>query len=149
MRIMGIDPAVSKPNYYAVWEDGNLKKTGFATDPTDLSESIRACDIVYIESQFFQCNPKTLKDLAMCSGELVATSKMMNTKFELVSPSTWQSRAGIKYGRRPKDMSVHFWKKHKAKLLMDRAYEVSGCSDIVNDDEASAILIAYAMGVCE
>ncbi|TET97706.1 MAG: hypothetical protein E3J23_08490 [Candidatus Stahlbacteria bacterium] len=148
--IAGIDPSYAKPIAIALWKDKLIATFKFDAELNHsvvdaLVKIFKSVEKVYIEDQYFSQNADTLKKLSRCTGELIGICKMVHTEYELVAPATWQSRAGL-YGKRPKDLTDYKWKKLKNSMLIKAAAKVSN-SDPVDEDEASAIMIAYVMSV--
>lgn len=144
MRSASFDPAVGKPNAFAVWEDGILIESGKTHETIEIAVIIGSCDIVYIEDQFFSQNPKTLKDLAHETGKIMGCCELAKIKYKMVAPTTWQSKVDL-LGKKPKDISPYRWKKMKAKMIKEAAQGIC-YHEVADEDEGAAILIGYAMG---
>ena len=153
MTIMGIDPACGKEIAYAVWQfkkdvmtktdQWKLICTGKTWDIEELAESIGKMDVVYIEDQFFSVNPHTLKRLAQVAGECIGVCKIVQSKYVMVAPSTWQSKLKFNYGRNTEKLSQYFWKKKKEEYLMKFASDLIG-SPIDDPDVSAAMLIGFS-----
>lgn len=144
--IIGIDPSYRKPIALAGWRNGKLVLVNKTPDILLVLDMLGKAEKVYIEDQYFKCNPQVLIGLSRCVGEIIGVCRMLEIRYELVAPSTWQSKVGLKYGKKPGGVSPYFWKKDKEKRLKDKASEIVG-TQIDDEDIGAAILISYAMGV--
>lgn len=145
--IISIDPAYAKPIAFAVWSvKKKLLLTGKAAETIELKDFISRAEKIYIEDQYFQNNPKVLKLLSRCVGEIIGICKMLGIDYELVSPATWQSRAGLIYGEKPEHLTTHYWKLDKINHLKAYASLIVD-SEVEDEDIAAAVLIGYSIGV--
>lgn len=131
MKIMGIDPGVSKPLGVAVvtpWltvEYGGL--CGYR-DLWDILEHYNP-DIAVIEDQFFFKNFATAKKLAWSAGKVMGICALHRTPNCIMNVSHWKKMMGCLV-KGDKQAHIH------------RAYEIFGQN--FHDDVASAVLIATA-----
>ena len=98
MRIVVIDPHITKPYSYAVFEDNAFVASGHST----LSELHRTLgneiDLVIIETQYFSKNLKTMAGLATSKGMVLGWCVTHDILWVEVYPVQWQSY--MKYNKK-------------------------------------------------
>ena len=96
MRIVVIDPHITKPYSYAIFEDDKLTASGHST----LSELHRTLgkdiDLVIIETQYFSKNIKTMAGLATSKGMVLGWCVTHDILWVEVYPAQWQAYVGCK-----------------------------------------------------
>lgn len=131
MRILGIDPATSKPLGFALVNPRLTVEYSGLCGYMDLWGILDMCnpDIAVIEDQFFFKNFATAKKLAWSAGKIMGICALHRTVNCTMNVSHWKKLMGCLVKG---DKQVH----------MRRAQEVFGRE--FQDDVASAALIAAA-----
>lgn len=143
MIIIGVDPAVSKPQAYSIWRDGKLINYGKFIDVQSWHRLLIMYDDIYniyIEDQYLGVNYKTSKKLSVQVGKLIGIAEFCRHQYEIVNASTWQSRLRLLEGL--KNLKGSERKKFKKNRLIKTAQEIDASID--DEDIAAAVLIVYA-----
>lgn len=125
MRVMGVDPACSKPIAWAVVENGVLMYSGRGT-VIDLYGALRRdveVKLVAVEDQYLFKNYKTAKKLSWAAGEAMGAAKIAGVRVAVANVSAWKAKMESPQGEH-----------------VERAFKLLGVE--LQDDEASAALIA-------
>lgn len=152
MIYIGIDPGDKKPHGYSIWRDDELIDFGKLEgvkqfDSILIDYGVTSSDNieVLIEDQFLQNNYKTSKSLTFQSGKLAGICDMYDIKCSTINVATWTSRWGG-YKTIQKGLTPHFRKKEKIRRLIEYI-NLELHTEVIDEDEASAILIPYIMRI--
>jgi len=154
MIYIGVDPGDKKPHGYSIWRDDKLIDFGklegveqffCILEDYRVGTPFQKGIEVLIEDQYLQHNYKTSKSLTFQSGKLAGICEMYGIKCSTINVATWTSRWGG-YKTIEKGLSTHFRKKEKIRRLIEYIY-IELNIDVIDEDEASAILIPYIMRI--
>lgn len=101
MRVVVIDPHITKPYSFAVFDDHKLIARGHSSLDALHTTLGREVDLVIIETQYFRDNVKTMAGLATSKGKVLGWCETHDIAYIEVWPSQWQ--AHMKMRKKPKD----------------------------------------------
>jgi len=151
IRIMGIDPAWSKPFGYAIVAIGTCpdkpalldygsvyaKELAIVIDRAGVVIDGAKVDLIAIEDQFLKINYNTAKCLSYASGMVMEMARRNDIETRTVNVASWKARFLGKYDRQ-------IGKKGGYPLKPIDACKRIFFKDLdIEDDEACAALIAY------
>lgn len=135
MRVIGIDPSISKPAY-CILQNGNVFTFGKPNKPNmmfwyKLADRV---DYIFLEDQYLGYNYQSSKKLTFSAGELSGVFKLAGAKVILVAPANWQTAVlGI---------SPHSKREQRKKVSRMVASDITK-QGITDTDIADAVCIAY------
>lgn len=124
MKVLGVDPHITKPYGYALMEDDILITFG-ESSLVNIWDNLHMWDVdlVVVEDQYMAKNYNTAKRLSWSAGKVMGLCEVIGVRCVDVNVATWKSKMKAQKG-------IH----------VERVQEIFGKK--VSDDEASAILIA-------